>query len=104
METEVTPVAWLLLGLAYSSVFGFERSRPTKREKILIELFTGEKVSLTQRELDCLRCLQEGKSAKVSGAELFLSSRTVESHLQTLKKKLGCRTKYEILGKVSQRV
>lgn len=52
---------------------------------------------LTNRERDCLKKLLSGKTAKMAAKELNISSRTVESHLGNLKKKLHVRTKYELI-------
>lgn len=48
--------------------------------------------SLTGRELDVLRLLASGESNKQMAAELGISRRTVESHRESLMKKLGIRT------------
>lgn len=48
--------------------------------------------SLTTRELDVLRLLASGQSNKQMAAELGISRRTVESHRESLMKKLAIRT------------
>jgi DNA-binding CsgD family transcriptional regulator len=55
---------------------------------------------LSRREFQCLFHLASGKSAKETGALLFLSQRTVETYLDAIKRKLNCRTKLEILSKI----
>lgn len=47
---------------------------------------------LSKREMDCLRLLVDGKSAKQIGDLLFISPRTVEGHLKKAKEKLNCST------------
>jgi len=47
---------------------------------------------LTGRELDVLRLLASGQSNKQMATELGISRRTVESHRESLMKKLGIRT------------
>jgi len=53
---------------------------------------------LTAREIDILKCLLKGYSAKEAGLELKISYRTVESYINTLKLKLGCTRKSELIG------
>lgn len=48
--------------------------------------------SLTGREFDVLRLLASGESNKQMAAALGISRRTVESHRESLMKKLGIRT------------
>lgn len=51
---------------------------------------------LTGRELDVLRLLTSGKSNKEMAADLEISRRTVESHRESLMRKLGIRTVAEL--------
>jgi NarL family two-component system response regulator LiaR len=44
---------------------------------------------LTDRELEVLRCLAKGKSNKEIGSELFISEKTVKSHVGSILDKLG---------------
>jgi DNA-binding CsgD family transcriptional regulator len=57
---------------------------------------------LTERELDCLIYTTLGMSAKDIGKKLGLSNRTIESYLQTLKQKLGCHSKSQLLKLIYQ--
>lgn len=52
---------------------------------------------LSSQEIRCLKCLVEGMSAKESGKELGLSSRTVEYYLENIKNKLSLWTKQELI-------
>ena len=52
-------------------------------------------VSLTARERDVLRCLVLGASDKDIAQQLYLSVRTVQSHLIHLYRKLGVRSRTE---------
>jgi DNA-binding CsgD family transcriptional regulator len=55
-------------------------------------------VSLTPREGDILPLLAEGKTAREIGAALFLSHRTVESHIANLCAKFGVRSRAEAVA------
>ena len=50
---------------------------------------------LTARELDVMRLVADGNTARQAGAALFISPRTVEMHVQGCLLKLGCRTRAE---------
>lgn len=54
--------------------------------------------SLSKRELDCIAYFLQGYSAKQIGEKLFLSSRTVESHLTRVRAKLDCKNKDELIN------
>lgn len=55
--------------------------------------------SLTKRESEVLFFILRGKSAKEVGSKLFLSKRTIESHINSLKIKFNCNSKSELIGK-----
>lgn len=57
-------------------------------------------VYFTQREAECMTAMISEKTNIKIGAKLNLSPRTVEFYLQNMKKKVGCRTKKELLCKV----
>lgn len=59
-------------------------------------------ISLSARELACAKLLLQGKSARLIAQALFLSPRTVETHLKHLKEKLHCHTKTELIGKINE--
>lgn len=58
-------------------------------------------VDLTEREVECLSHLLKGKSAKLTASLMNISVRTVEFHLNNIKLKAKCRTKLELLSKIS---
>lgn len=54
-------------------------------------------VPLSKREADCLYHLRLGHSAKETGKILFISPRTVETHIENIKQKACVKTKLELL-------
>lgn len=56
--------------------------------------------SLTEKQQECLFYLTRGKSIKQIAKRLGISPRTVESHLDTIKNKLQCDSKSELIEKV----
>lgn len=58
-------------------------------------------VRFTAREIQCLACLLRGMSAKTTARFLAISARTVEHHLENIRDKTNCRSKYEIASQIS---
>lgn len=52
---------------------------------------------ISLREFECIRFMMTGLTAKEMGDEMSISKRTVENHLENIKRKLGCRKKSEII-------
>jgi DNA-binding CsgD family transcriptional regulator len=50
-------------------------------------------VGLTPRELEILRLVLAGRTNKAIAAEIFISEKTVEFHLDNLYTKIGVRTR-----------
>lgn len=59
-------------------------------------------VRLTPRELECLRWIAQGKSAADTAEIIQISRRTVVFHLENAKRKLGVRTLYQAVAKLSK--
>lgn len=53
--------------------------------------------TLTLRELECLQYLHEGLYAREIGQILHVSPRTVEKNLESIKNKLVCFSKTELM-------
>ncbi len=53
---------------------------------------------LRQRETDVARLVADGLSNKEIGARLFISERTVESHVRNIMNKLGFSSRAQIAG------
>ena len=54
---------------------------------------------LTPREQQCLDLLKQGRSAQSTAAILEISRRTVEHHIDNIKMKFKCNSKWELLNK-----
>ncbi len=57
-------------------------------------------VYFTQRETQCILLLLKGYTMRQVAIFLKLSARTVEYYTKNMKRKLQCRTKSELIGKV----
>jgi DNA-binding NarL/FixJ family response regulator len=60
-------------------------------------IFSGR---LSKRELEVLQHLMQGKTARQIGELLFISKRTVEHHIETIKQKACCHNKFELIMKI----
>ncbi|MBV9454285.1 MAG: PAS domain S-box protein [Rubrobacter sp.] len=58
--------------------------------------------TLTPRQLEVLRLLSEGSSAKEIGQELYLSQATVRNHIRSLLQALGAHSQLEALAKARE--
>ncbi len=56
-------------------------------------------LQITERQLECLAWVQEGKSASDIGGILGISSRTVEGHLLKVCDHFGVRTRFQAVLK-----
>lgn len=62
-------------------------------------------IDLTQREQQCLLHALKGLTAKRIAKLINISHRTVETHLENIRRKYGCSNKLELLAKIlSQQV
>ncbi|MGE3919567.1 MAG: helix-turn-helix transcriptional regulator [Gammaproteobacteria bacterium] len=55
------------------------------------------KICITKREMDVLKQLLLGNTAKMIARELNISFRTVEGYIFSLKLKLGCHSKNHLI-------
>ncbi len=55
---------------------------------------------LTHREAECMVHIAKGCTIRDTGERLKLSARTVEFYVKNIKKKLGCRTKSELIQRI----
>ena len=57
---------------------------------------------VTRRELEILKCLDEGLSSKEIGAKLFISKTTVDTHRQKMLRKLNLPNTAALLSKAKE--
>lgn len=62
------------------------------------QLLSQEASRLTTRQLTCLKLLAQGMSMREIGEHLNLSRRTVEHYIATIKTKLNCRNRMELIA------
>jgi DNA-binding CsgD family transcriptional regulator len=67
----------------------------------LLQDLSGNQISLTKRESECLKILTTNKTAKEIANILNLSHRTVELHISNIKNKLGINYKSQLLKVLS---
>jgi PAS domain S-box-containing protein len=58
--------------------------------------------ALTPRQLEVLKFLSEGKSAREIGSDLYLSQATVRNHIRSLFQALGAHSQLEVLAKARE--
>jgi PAS domain S-box-containing protein len=105
VETEEGPYLVLLLRDAQGAHDTLEMARN------LVQLLSkkdtptpgrGYVPELTTRQLEVLRLLSEGKSAKEIGKELYLSEATIRNHIRSLLQALGAHSQLEVLAKARE--
>lgn len=52
---------------------------------------------ITQREFDCLNLMAKGKQIKEIARDLMLAPRTIESYLNNIRTRLGCRSRSQLM-------
>jgi len=75
-----------------------DKKREARKMYNLGKSFEGTHFS--KREAECMVYLLKGKSSKNVAKKLKLSPRTVEYYIENMKKKLKCRTKFELVDLV----
>lgn len=88
-----------------TSEVGIPKFSDAQKQQILRDfkikkLHLNESQVLSRREWDCVRLLMQGKTYREISNQLFISPRTVETHLQHIKEKLHCHTKSELIAKL----
>jgi DNA-binding CsgD family transcriptional regulator len=59
-------------------------------------------VYLTRREAECLTCISDGDSAKAAAKNLRIDPRTVEKHIASIKNKLNCISKNDLIKSANE--
>lgn len=59
-------------------------------------------IELSEREMDCVKCLIKGMTAKQTAKMLSISHRTVETYRENLKRKTNVTNKYELINKFAK--
>lgn len=77
---------------------------PAERDAFIKKLGYGAVFSLTARELDILKFVSHGFPASHIAKQLQLSTRTVENYIATIKCKLSCNSKVELIEKAKDLV
>lgn len=95
-ERLIVPDKYQLVSTQEQGIAFANTAQPT----LTLPSFAINNVSFTNREIACAKLLLKGNSARLIGEQLFLSRRTVETHLQNLKDKLQCRTKAELISQL----
>lgn len=62
-----------------------------------VETFLKDISPLSKRERECLDYFKQGNSAQMTAAQMGLSQRTVEHYFDSIKNKLGCKSKWDLL-------
>lgn len=57
---------------------------------------------LTKREIDVITCLYHGLTQEEMAEKLVISIRTIQSHIEHIKIKLGVKTKSELISAINQ--
>ena len=80
----------------------FTLCKPPSKPKVTYQLPSPfQHLHLTEREAECLYCLQQNHTIKSTGILLNLSARTVEFYLKNIKTKMKLRTKSEVLAQLT---
>jgi DNA-binding CsgD family transcriptional regulator len=58
----------------------------------------GRDVYLTKREIDCANLVTQGKMNRAIAETLFISHRTVETHIESLKAKTNCKDRSSLIN------
>lgn len=75
---------------------------PQNRMQFLKRLGLADADRLTPREVDVLRFISQGFPASFIAEQLLLSVRTVENYLVSIKEKLSCTSKVELIQKAQE--
>lgn len=105
METEEGPYLVHLLRDAQAEHDTLEMARGLIRLSSKEEALSPRRKdipALTPRQLEVLKLLSQGKSAREIGSELYLSQATIRNHIRALLQALGAHSQLEVLAKARE--
>ena len=88
-------------GLSRDEAIRLALGEPAHAPARAIDSRVGDMALLGRREADVARLVAEGLSNKQIGARLFISERTVDSHVRSILNKLGFNSRAQIAGWVA---
>jgi DNA-binding CsgD family transcriptional regulator len=65
--------------------------------RLIHHFANGNEINLTKKEKECASLLLTGKTSNEIAKNLFISPRTVEKHIDSLRNKTQCRRKAELI-------
>jgi len=89
----VPPLAYLWFFLR--SYYGRHPLQPA-REGVLVQFFARHQIS--SREQEVVRLLLEGKSGRDMARELFVSVKTIKTHVSNVYRKLGIKSRWQLMA------
>lgn len=90
----------LAVAIAQIAQLGLLQPQPMLFNDHFLEKLKAKNIHITPRELQVLSYLFRGKSARETGEILNLSQRTIEFYLNSLKYKLKCRRKSDLIEQI----
>ena len=90
----------IIPSIQYVACFAFERARRLTQRLGPIPLSVTGLPGLTDRQLDCIVLMAQGKSDWDTGKILGISQRTVQEHLDTARKRYGVGSRTQLLVRV----
>ncbi len=91
-------LAWGILELVYFILREFKKER---EGAVLIHSVFADDFKITAREQDVISCILTGLSNRQTAAKLFISEKTVETHIYSVYRKCNVKNKIELLNLIS---
>ncbi len=77
-------------------------SKPINNHKLHLRELKVIQQNFSIRQIECIELIMQGKSSKEMAKILFLSPRTIEHYIATIKDKVNVKTKSELMVKVNE--
>jgi DNA-binding CsgD family transcriptional regulator len=81
-----------------------DKPAPNLREIVLGKMKIKFENPFTKRESEVIKLLLEGYTAPQIAEQLFRSKRTIEHHIERIKDKLDCSSKYDLIQKLREQL